>query len=138
MIDAPIISSCVSDRGGFDLDDATEAVDTLVGQTIRAGTAQLVIGRRIADGIAGSACFTGRLRTGSTLLPSVAVDIVVSPWSTTRTEISVRPLGRLGRPGSLRHSRFFAAAWPVLDALIGTVAQSATARQATPVLQVAA
>jgi hypothetical protein len=136
MFDTPIQSTFVSQVAPLGLADAVDAADQLVGQTITAGRSRLEVTARLGDGLAGAVWYSGTLRTGSSLIPSVRVDVVVSPWSAGRTEIGIRPLGRIGRPDSLRAHRFFDAAWAVLPELAGQLALTETA--VAPVLQVAA
>ena len=137
MFDAPIQSTFVSQVAHLGFADAVDAADRLVGQEITAGRSRLHINARLGDGLAGAVWYSGTLRTGSNLIPSVRVDVVVSPWSAGRTEIGIRPLSRIGRPESLRANRFFDAAWSVVPALADELARVAE----TPVslvLQVAA
>lgn len=121
MIETPIRSTFVGQIAKIGFADAIDAADQLVGQEITAGSARLVIKERIGEGLAGAAWYSGLLRTGSKLIPSVRVDVVVSPWSNGRVEVGIRPLGRIGGVDSLRAGRFFAAAWAVLPVLIDTM-----------------
>ena len=94
-----------------------EAFDALAGQEVASGRARLQIAERSGTGFAGAVCYGGTLRTGSPLVPSVKVEIVVSPWSSARSEIGIRPLTNLGRFDSLRSNRFYSAARAVLQTL---------------------
>jgi hypothetical protein len=124
MAETQIHSAFVAKTAEFDYPDAVAALENLVGREIWSGSARLTIGERGADGLAGAASFSGRLRTGSLLFPSLRVDVVVSPWSATRVEFGIRPLGRVGRLGSFRLGRFSGAAWPMVEALIDRVGES--------------
>jgi hypothetical protein len=117
MEDTDIRTTFVALTGKFDHFDAVRDLETLAGHEITAGSARLAIGQRVGNGddAFGYVGFEGHLHTGSALVPALKVEIVVTPWSSTRTEIGVRPLGRLGR---LRTDRFLRAAWPVVEALI--------------------
>ncbi len=117
MTEAPITSTFVSHVAPLGFADAADSADRLAGTEITAGSARLRVKERIGAGLAGAVWYEGVLRTGSVLLPSIKVDIVVSPWSAGRTEIGLRPLGRLGRPESLRAGRFFDAAWALMPRL---------------------
>ncbi|HET6963652.1 MAG TPA: hypothetical protein VFH58_02700 [Acidimicrobiales bacterium] len=122
MGEAPITSTFVSQVVPLGFADAADSADRLTGSEIAAGRARLQFKQRIGDGLAGAVWYEGVLRTGHRLLPSVHVDIVVSPWSAGRTEIGLRPLSRIGRPESLRAGRFFDAAWAVLPRLLEQLA----------------
>lgn len=113
-----ITTTFVSQVVGLPFADALDAADSLVGQQVTGGSAKLTVGERIGDGLAGAVWYSGTLRTGSPLLPSVRVDVVVTPWSAGRVEVGIRPLGRLGGAQSLRSARFFAAAWAVMAPLV--------------------
>ena len=137
MFDSPIQSTFVSQVAPLGFADAVDAADRLVGQEIGTGRARLTIGSRLGDGLAGAIWYEGTLRTGSSLIPSVRVDVVISPWSAGRIEVGLRPLNRIGRPESLRARRFFDAAWAVVPQLadeLGRVAETPVA----PLLPVAA
>jgi hypothetical protein len=120
-MEAPIHSTFVSQVAPIGFADAAEGVDGLTGQDITAGRSRLQVKERIGDGLAGAVWYAGVLHTGSVLLPTVRVDIVVSPWSSGRTEVGLRPLSRIGRAESVRAGRFFDAAWTVLPALIDEI-----------------
>ena len=98
MVDTQIRSTFVAATAEMDHAHAVKAIENLVGHEISAGAARLLIQGRNTRGMLGGVSFSGRLRTGSLLLPSVPVDVVVSPWSAVRTEIGIGPLGHYGRP----------------------------------------
>jgi hypothetical protein len=125
MEETQIRTTFVALTGEFDFRDAVGGLEALSGQEITAGSARLTIGERVdgTENAFGSVGFTGRLHTGSALLPAITVDIVVTPWSATRTEIGVRPLGR---PGWLRTERFLRAAWPIVEALTAELQRHAS------------
>lgn len=112
---AEIHSAFVSQVEPVEFDDLAESFAALAGQEIKAGRAVLQIGGFTGKGFAGAAYYSGTLRTGSLLVPLVNVEIAVSPWSSTRSEIGIRPLTNLGRMDSLRSNRFYAAARSVLQ-----------------------
>src|SRR5438270_4636151 len=121
MLEAPIRSTFVSQVAALGFADAVDRADHLTGEEIVAGRARLEIQERIGDGLAGAVWYSGLLRTGAATRP-LRVDVVVSPWPAGRTEIGLRPLGRLGFTDSLRARRFFSAAWSVLPVLIDRLA----------------
>jgi hypothetical protein len=121
MVDAPIASTFVSEVAKIGFADAVDSAESLVGRTLDCGSAKLTVREHIGEGLAGAAWFSGVLRTGSPILPSTRVDIVITPWSAGRVEIGIRPLGRMGNPSSLRTSRFFNAAWTVMPALLDSL-----------------
>ncbi|MDE3204850.1 MAG: hypothetical protein KGQ66_11605 [Acidobacteriota bacterium] len=127
MIDALIQTSFVSETIALGFADAAEAVEGLSGGRITVGRARLEVGRRGGDGLAGALWLSGVLHTGSVWMRPVPVDIVVSPWSSGRTEIGLRPLGRIGGPSSLRAERFYEAAGQVLTELVTQLKTPASA-----------
>jgi hypothetical protein len=132
---AEIHSAFVSQVEKIDFDDLARSVEGLAGQEITAGRASLQIGELSGHGFAGAAYYRGTLRTGSLLVPSVNVELVVSPWSSTRSEIGIRPLTNLGRIDSLRSNRFYGAARSVLQVAADRVRRdTATADSAALVL----
>lgn len=137
MEETQIRSNFVALTGEFGYPEALEAVEHLAGQEITAVPARLTVGERVGNAAFGGTWFSGRLHAGSPYVPSVAVDIVVTPWSSERTEIGIRPLARMG---SFRTARFLRAAWPVTEALLDEVANrvSAGAPRLLPSLKVAA
>ncbi len=94
------------------------AVDDLPGQEFTEGRARLKVHGRVGTGLAGAIRFGGTLRTTSVLLPSVKVEVVVSPWSAGRSEVAIHPLTKLGQLDSLRANRFYQAARSILPAVI--------------------
>jgi hypothetical protein len=121
MSNPRITTSFVSQVSRLPFADALEAADGLAGREVTAGNVKLSIGDRIGDGLAGAVWYSGVLRTGSPILPSVRVDLVLTPWSAGRVEVGIRPLGRLGVAQSLRATRFFNAAWSVMPALVSAL-----------------
>lgn len=138
MFESTIRSTYVSHVVPVGFADAVEVADGLAGEEIRAGKARLQVGARIGDGLAGAVWYSGVLRTGSSLVPPVKVDLVVSPWSAGRTEIGVRPLSRIGRPESYRAGRFFDAAWALLPRLMERLTDASVPAPAAKVFEVAA
>ena len=114
-----IHSAFVSQVEPLGFADLADAVAELPGQDIAAGRARLSIRERSGTGLAGAVCYRGTLRTGSIVIPSVKVEVVVSPWSAGKSEIGIRPLANLGRTDSIRANRFYDAARSVLPALVG-------------------
>ena len=137
MFDAPIQSTFVSQVAELGFADAVDATDRLIGHEVTVGRSRLSIQGRLGDGLAGAVWYAGTLRTGSSLLPSVRVDVVISPWSAGRIEVGIRPLSRIGRAESLRATRFFDAAWAVVPELADELTRVAEAPVA-PMLPVAA
>ena len=113
-----IHSAFVSQVEPLGFADLADAVDELPGQAIAAGRARLNIRERSGSGLAGAVCYRGTLRTGSVLVPSVKVEVVVSPWSAGKSEVGIRPLANLGHTDSFRANRFYSAARSVLPALV--------------------
>lgn len=138
MTEASITSTFVSQVVSVGFADAMDAADSLVGSEITAGRARLQIGERIGDGLAGAAWYEGVLHTGAALLPTVRVDVVVGPWSASRSEIGIRPLSRLGRPDSLRAARFFAGAWSIIPQLSEALATFRPAKAPAAAVRIAA
>lgn len=127
MNNSRITTTFVSQVARLPFADAVDAADKLVGNELTSGSTRLTVGPRIGDGLAGAVWYSGTLRTGSALLPSVNVDIVVTPWSAGRVEIGIRPLGRLGGTQSLRSARFFNAAWTIMPLLTDELAAAVPA-----------
>lgn len=128
-----ITTTFVSQVANLPFADTIDAVEALEGRQLGSGAVRLTIGPRIGEGLAGAVWYSGVLRTGSPLVPSVRVDVVVSPWSAGRVEIGIRPLGRLGTAHSLRSGRFFNAAWAVMPALLDELRTAVPAAQPAPV-----
>jgi hypothetical protein len=118
MFETQIQSSFVSQVAPLGFADAAEAADGLTDRTVTAGPVRLELEERTGQGLAGAVWYGGVLHTGSRLIPTVKVDVVVSPWSAGRSEIGIRPLSRLGRLDSARADRFYRAAWAVLPELV--------------------
>jgi hypothetical protein len=132
-----IQSAFVSHVEPVEFGELAAAVEALAGREVTVGRATLQIGQRSGTGFAGAVCYDGTLRTGSLLVPSVKVELVVSPWSSARSELGIRPLTHLGRFDSLRSNRFYTAARSVLQALFEKVAGDLQAED-TPDLVLAA
>lgn len=118
---AEIHSAFVSQVAPVEFVALSEGVDRLAGSRIVAGKAKLEIHERTDTGFVGAVYYRGVLRTGSAIIPTVKVEIVVSPWSSTRSEIGLRPLTGLGHFDSLRSNRFYNAARETLAALFDEV-----------------
>ena len=129
MNSTPITTTFVSQVARIGFADALERADSLVGQELSNGHARLTIGSRIGDGLAGAVWYSGVLRTGSPLLPTVRVDVVITPWSAGRVEVGLRPLGRLGAANSIRSGRFFSAAWRIMPSLISALGAQAVSER---------
>jgi hypothetical protein len=127
MSNGTITTNFVSQVARLGFVDALDRADALAGKEVSNGTVRLSVGERLGDGLAGAVWYSGVLRTGSPLLPTVRVDLVVTPWSAGRVEIGLRPLGRLGGLSSLRSNRFFNAAWTVMPSLISALGASTVA-----------
>lgn len=132
MAETSITSTYVSQVAPFGFADAVDAADHLAGSDITVGRARLEIKERTGEGLAGAVWYDGVLHTGSTLFPTVRVDVVVAPWSAGRTEVGLRPLTRIGHPDSFRANRFFDAAWNVLPELESAIQAVRTSE--TPVV----
>lgn len=113
-----IHSAFVSQVEKIGFADLAEAADELAGQEVTSGSARLSLRERCGNGLAGAVGFSGTLRTGSLLFPSVKVEVVVSPWSAGKSEIGIRPLARLGHTESFRANRFYNAARAILPDLV--------------------
>jgi hypothetical protein len=129
MTNGSITTTFVSQVARLGFADALEQADSLIGHEVSNGSARLTIGERIGDGLAGAVWYSGVLRTGSPLLPSVRVDVVVTPWSAGRLEIGLRPLSRLGSASSVRANRFFSAAWRIMPSLVSALGASTVAER---------
>lgn len=116
-----IQSAYVSQVEPIEFGDLADAVGALSGEEITSGRARLQINERSGNGLAGAVYYLGTLRTGSPLIPTVKVEIVVSPWSSTKSEIGIRPLTHLGRFDSMRSNRFYSAARAVVQALFDQI-----------------
>ena len=116
-----IQSAFVSQVEPVEFGELADAVEVLSGQEITSGRSRLQINDRSGAGLAGAVYYRGTLRTASMLIPTVKVEIVVSPWSSTKSEIGIRPLTNLGRFDSMRSNRFYSAARAVVEALFDQV-----------------
>lgn len=112
-----IHSAFVSQVEQVEFAELADALDQLAGREVTAGRVSLHIGERSGTGFAGAVYYEGTLRTGSLLVPTVKVEVVVSPWSSTRSEVGIRPLTNLGRFDSLRSNRFYRSARSALEAV---------------------
>lgn len=119
---AEIHSAFVSQVAPVGFADLAEGFEKLAGTEIVAGKAKLQIHDRSGTGFADALYYRGALRTGSALVPTVKVEIVVSPWSSSRSEIGLRPLTNLGHFDSLRSNRFYDAARAVVARLFESLA----------------
>ena len=128
---AEIHSAFVSQVVEAAFPDVADAFGQLAGTQTSSGKTRLHIQDRTGTGFAGTGYYRGVLRTGSALVPTVKVEIVVSPWSATRSEIGIRPLSNLGRFDSLRSERFYRAARSVLAPVLARVLASIPAGDST-------
>ena len=126
-----IHSAFVSQVEPVEFELLSRAFDGLAGAEVTAGRATLQVGAPTGTGFAGTVYYSGTLRTGSLLVPSVKVEIVVSPWSSTRSEIGIRPLTHLGSFDSLRSNRFYSAARSVLQAVFNQLRSGLPAEVST-------
>jgi hypothetical protein len=113
-----IYSAVVSQVVPVGFDDLARAAEKLAGQEITQDRARLQVQGHAGPGLAGAIRLGGTLRTTSPLLPTIKVEVVVSPWSAERSEVAIHPLTKLGQFDSLRSHRFFKAARSVLPAVI--------------------
>jgi hypothetical protein len=98
--------------------DLAHAADELPGQEVLEDRIRLKVHTRVGTGIAGAVRFAGTLRTTAAPLPTVKVEVVVSPWSAGQSEVAIYPVTRLGQYDSFRANRFFEAARSILPAVI--------------------
>ena len=94
--------------------DLTHAADKLPGQELTHDQARLNVHGLIGPGLAGAIRYGGTLHTTGGLLPSIKVEVVVSPWSAGRSEVAIHPISNLGRLDSRRANRFYQAARLIL------------------------
>lgn len=113
-----IYSSVFSEVLPVGFADLAQAADELPGKEITKDRTRLQIHGPVGTGIAGALRFGGTLRTSSALIPSVKVEVVVSPWSAGRSEVAIHPMTNLGQLDSLRTKRFFKAARSILPVLV--------------------
>jgi hypothetical protein len=98
--------------------DLAQAAGELPGQELNSGSARLNVNRLVGTGLAGGIRFGGTLRTSSGLFPSIKVEVVVTPWSASRSEVAIHPMTNLGHLDSLRANRFYKAARSILPVVI--------------------
>ena len=98
--------------------DLAQAAGELPGQELTDDRIRLKVHGPAVTGLAGAIRVAGTLRSTAALLPSVKVEVVVSPWSTGRSEVAIQPVTNLGRLDSLRAKRFFKAARSILPVVI--------------------
>lgn len=98
--------------------DLAQAAEQLPGCEITEDRVRLKVDAPVGTGFVGAIRFAATLRTPTALLPPLKVEVVVSPWSTGRSEVSIYPMANLGQFESLRATRFFKAARAVLPAVI--------------------
>lgn len=115
--------------------DLAEAADLLPGVEVTRGRTRLRVETPLGTGLAGAVRFGGSLRS-SALLPSIRVEVVVSPWSAGHSEVAIHPVTNLRRLDSQRAERFYRAALSVLPVLIDRLGSAATTEAA--VLELAA
>src|SRR5262245_13836199 len=109
-----VYSAVVSEVVPVGFADLAQAADKLPGQELTEDRTRLNVHDRVGTGLAGAIRFSGTLRPTSALLPSMKVEVVVSPWSAGRSEVSIHPVSKLGSFDSLRANRFFKAARSIL------------------------
>jgi hypothetical protein len=97
--------------------DLAPWADQLPGQELAGDQARLQLHGRIGPGLAGAVRYSGSLRTAG-LLPSMKVELVVSPWSAGRSEIAIHPIANIAQLDSLRSKRFLKAAKAVLPSVV--------------------
>lgn len=112
-----IYSAVISDVVPAGFADLAEAAERLPGLEVTEARTRLKVHGRAGTGFAGAIRFSGTLQTAA-LLPSIKVEVVVSPWSAGRTEVAIQPMTNLGHLDSLRAARFFKAARSVLPLVI--------------------
>lgn len=95
-----------------------QSAGELTGQELTVDRIRLKVHDGAGDGLDGAIRYAATLRTASALLPSIKVEVVISPWSADRSEVAIHPMTHLGRSGSLRANRFFDAARAILPAVI--------------------
>ena len=94
-----------------------QAAEELPGQEFGDDRTRLKVQSFVGAGFAGAIRFGGTLRT-LPLLPSVKVEVVISPWSVGRTEVAIHPMTPLGGFESFRSTRFFNATRSILPLVI--------------------
>ena len=131
-----ILSSVVPQVVPVGFADLAQAADRLPGTAVAAGDTRLEVGGRSGAGFADAVRYRATLRT-SALLPSLKVEVVVSPWSAGKSEVAIQPVTNLRRLDSLRAKRFFKAALSILPVLVEHLLAGAPA-EAPAVLELAA
>jgi hypothetical protein len=116
-----VYSAVVSQVVPGEFGDLAQAAEQLPGQEFTTDRARLAVGASVGPGLAGAIRFGGTLKT-STVLPSLKVEVVVSPWSANHSEVAIQPITNLGRFDSLRARRFFKAAASILPMVIDHLA----------------
>ena len=127
-----IYSAVVSQVVPVGFADLAQAADKLPGAEITGERARLTVHDHAGTGLAGAIRLSATLRT-TPLLPSMKVELVVSPWSAGRSEVAVHPISSLGPLDSMRSSRFFEAARSVLTAAIDRLHEELPAQIPTAV-----
>jgi hypothetical protein len=115
-----------------------QAAGQLPGQEFSEDRIRLKVHGRAGTGLAGAMRFAGTLRTTSSLLPSMKVEVVVSPWSADRSEVAIHPITNLGSFDSLRANRFFKAADSILPFVIDRLRTEVPVEEAPAILGLAA
>jgi hypothetical protein len=133
-VDSAVVSQVVP--VGFA--DLAQAADKLPGQVFTEDRIRLTVHGRAGTGLAGAIRFAGTLRTTSALLPSMKVEVVVSPWSADRSEVAIHPMSNLGPFDSLRANRFFKAGGSILPEVIDRLTAEVPVEQAPATLGLAA
>jgi hypothetical protein len=110
-----------------------QAANELPGQELTADRVRLKVQDRVGDGLGGAIRYAATLRTASALLPSIKVEVVISPWSADQSEVAIHPMTHLGRSGSLRANRFFEAARTILPTVIDRLNAGLPVEVAVPV-----
>jgi hypothetical protein len=133
-----VYSAVVSQVVPVGFADLAQAADKLPGQEISQDRIRLKVNGRASTGLAGAIRFPGTLRTTSALLPSMKVEVVVSPWSDDRSEVAIHPITNLGPFDSLRANRFFRAAGSILPVVIDRLRAEVPMEEAPAILGLAA
>jgi hypothetical protein len=113
-VHSPVVSQLVP--VGFA--DIAHAADKLPGQKLSEDRIRLKVHGRVGTGLPGAIRYAGTLWTTSAPFPAMKVEVVVSPWSASQSEVAVHPITNLGQFDSLRASRFFKAAYSMLPVVI--------------------
>lgn len=113
-----IYSAVVSQVVPVGFADLARAAQELPGQEITEDRTRLKVHGGFGTGVPGAIHIGGTLRTTSALLPSMKVEVVVSPWSAGRSEVAIQPITNLGQLDSLRANRFYKAARSILPMVI--------------------